>query len=88
MSETVMCTIEKVLCEKDIAIEKHNSVASVWSEHNGMQRQIWNHAPHAVYINCRCHRLAIYFKHYWMISIVENSGLVAVGTMENILIQH
>ena len=32
-------------------------------QHNGVQRRIRNHAPHAVYINCRCHRLPLSFKH-------------------------
>ena len=67
-SETVVCAIEKVLCEKDIGIEKRqfycqDSTNSMLGEYNVVQRGMWNHAPHAVYINCRCHRLALCFKH-------------------------
>ena len=67
-SETVMCAIEKVLCEKDIGIEKTqfcclDGTNSMSGQHNVVQRQIRNHAPHAVYINCRYHRLALCFKH-------------------------
>ena len=67
-SETVVCAIEKVLCEKDIGIEKRqfycqDSTISMLGEYNVVQRGMWNHAPHAVYINCRCHRLALCFKH-------------------------
>ena len=29
----------------------------------GLQRRLRNLAPHAMYINCRCHRLALCFKH-------------------------
>ena len=35
---------------------------SILDEYNGVQRQIQNHAPHAVYINCRDHRLALFKK--------------------------
>ena len=31
--------------------------------HNGLQRRLSNHVPHAIYINCGCHRLALCFKH-------------------------
>ena len=31
--------------------------------YNGLQRRLRNHAPHAIYINCRCYRLALCFKH-------------------------
>ena len=62
-SKTVMCVIEKLLCEKDIDIEKTwfcclDGGNSMSSGHNGVQRSIWNHACHAIYINCGCHRLA------------------------------
>ena len=67
-SETVMCAIEKVLREKDIGIEKTrfcclDDTNSMSGQHNGVQRRIRNHAPRAVCINCRCHRLALCFKH-------------------------
>ena len=31
--------------------------------YNALQRRLRNHAPHAIYINCRCHRLVLCFKH-------------------------
>ena len=33
-----------------------NSMSGI---HNGLQQRLRNHAPHAIYINCRCHRLAL-----------------------------
>ena len=32
-------------------------------QYDGVQRRIWNYVPHTVYINCRCHRLALCFEH-------------------------
>ena len=32
-------------------------------EHTGLQRRIHNLAPFSVYVNCRCHRLTLCFKH-------------------------
>ena len=66
--ETVMCAIEKVLREKDIDIEKTrfcclDGTNSMLDQHNRVQRRMRDHAPHVVYINCRCHRLALCFKH-------------------------
>ena len=29
----------------------------------GLQRRIRHLSPHSIYINCRCHRLALCFKH-------------------------
>ena len=29
---------------------------------NGLQQRLRNHAPHAIYVNCRWHRLALCFK--------------------------
>ena len=31
--------------------------------HSDLQQQLRNHAPHAIYINWCCHRLALCFKH-------------------------
>ena len=41
-------------------LDRTNSMSGV---HNGLQRRLRNHAPHAMYINCCCHRLALCFKH-------------------------
>ena len=32
-------------------------------EHTGLQRRIHNLAPFSVYVNCRCHQVALCFKH-------------------------
>ena len=32
-------------------------------ETSGLQKQLSNAAPHWMYLNCRCHQLALYFKH-------------------------
>ena len=33
------------------------------AEHTGLQRRMQNLAPFSIYVNCRCHRLALFFKH-------------------------
>ena len=39
-------------------------------EHTGLQRRIHNLAPFSIYVNCRCHRLALCFKHFvWSVSL-------------------
>ena len=67
-SEVLMNTIEKLLRERSIDIKKTkfcclDGTNSRSGEQSGLQRRIRNHAPHAIYINCRCHRLALCFKH-------------------------
>lgn len=67
-SEIVMDTLEKVLRERDVDITKTrfcclDGTNSMSGQHSGLQKRIRNHAPHAIYINCRCHRLALCFKH-------------------------
>ena len=32
-------------------------------EKKGVQRRYWCEAPFSIYVNCRCHRLALCFKH-------------------------
>ena len=67
-SEIVMTAVADTLKDRDIDIKKTrfscldgtNSMSGI---HNGVQRRIRNHAPHAIYVNCRCHRLALCFKH-------------------------
>ena len=41
-------------------LDRTNSMSGV---HNGLQQRLRNHPPHAIYINCGCHRLALCFKH-------------------------
>ena len=67
-SEIIMAAIEKVMRDKNIDITKTrfsclDGTNSMSGEHNGLQRRIRNHTPHAIYINCRCHHLALCFKH-------------------------
>ena len=67
-SEIVMAAVEKVMRDKNTDLTKIrfsslDGTNSMSDEHNGLQRRIRNHAPHAIYINCRCHRLAFCFKH-------------------------
>ena len=67
-SEIVMDAVATVMKDRDIDIKKTrfscldgtNSMSGV---HNGLQRRIRNYAPHVIYINCRCHCLALCFKH-------------------------
>ena len=67
-SDIVMEGVVNTLKARDIDIKKvrfssldgTNSMSGI---HNGLQRRLRNHAPHAIYINCRCHRLALCFKH-------------------------
>ena len=59
-----MSTMEKVLCENDIGLEKTqycclDGTTSVLGKNNGVQRQIQNHATQAIYINCRSHGVAL-----------------------------
>ena len=66
--EIVMAAVEKVMHDKNIDITKTrfsslDGTNSRLGEHNGLQRRIRNHAPHAIYINCHCHHLALCFKH-------------------------
>ena len=35
----------------------------MWGEISGLQRRICHISPHSIYVNCRCHRLALCFKH-------------------------
>lgn len=67
-SEIVMNAVVTVMKDRDIDIKKTrfsclDGTNSMSGEHNGLQRRIRNYAPHAIYVNCRCHRLALCFKH-------------------------
>ena len=78
-SEIVMAAVEKVMRDKNIDITKTwfsslDGANSMSGEHNGLQWRIRNHAPHAIYINYCCHRLALCFKHLindfpWLVTI-------------------
>ena len=78
-SEIVMEAVVKVLQDRDIDIKKtrfscFDGTNSMSGIHNGVQRRVRNYAPHAIYINCRCHRLALCFKHLmdtfpWLLSV-------------------
>ena len=67
-SDIVMKGVVSILKARNIDTKKvrfscldgTNSMSGI---HNGLQRQLRNHAPHAIYINCRCHRFALCFKH-------------------------
>ena len=67
-SDIVMEGIVNTLKARDIDIKKvrlscldgTNSMSGI---HNGLQRRLRNHAPHAIYINYCCHQLALCFKH-------------------------
>ena len=67
-SDIVMEGVVNTLKARDIDIKKvrfscidgTNSMSGV---HNGLQRRLRNHAPHATYINGCWHRLAFCFKH-------------------------
>ena len=67
-SDIVMEGVVNTLKARDIDIKKVrfsslDGTNSMSGFHNGLQRRLRNHAPHAIYINCRCHRLALCFKH-------------------------
>ena len=53
LSEIVMAAVEKVMRDKNIDITKTrfsslDGTKSMLGEHNGLQRRIQNHAPHAI----------------------------------------
>ena len=67
-SDIVMEGVVNTLKARDIDIKKVrfsslDGTNSMSGFHNGLQRRLRNHTPHAIYINCRCHRLALCFKH-------------------------
>ena len=67
-SDIVMEGVVNTLKARDIDIKKVrfsslDGTNSMSGFYNGLQRRLRNHAPHAIYINCRCYRLALCFKH-------------------------
>ena len=75
-SDIVMEGVVNTLKARDIDIKKVrfsslDGTNSMSGFHNGLQRRLRNHAPHAIYINCRCHRLALGF-----VGFMENLDLL------------
>ncbi|XP_033729688.1 uncharacterized protein LOC117318867 [Pecten maximus] len=67
-SATLMDVLHGFLIAKGIPIEKCRFVAfdgtnSMSGIRTGLQRRFRNYAPKSLYINCRCHRLALCLKH-------------------------
>ena len=60
-SEVSMDKIQEILLHRNIDIS--NIRLSCLDEHTGLQRKIRSVAPFSIYINCKCHRLALCFRH-------------------------
>ena len=73
-SDIVMEGVVNTLKARNIHIKKVrfsclDGINSMSGIHNGLQQRLRNHAPHAIYINCRCHQLALCFKHLFEVSL-------------------
>ena len=68
-SEILMDKAQEVLLNNNIDIISNSCFSCLdgtnakSGEPIGLQRRIHNLAPFSIYINCRCHRLALSFKH-------------------------
>ena len=67
-SAILMDKVRDIMTENGLDIEKTrfsclDGTNSMSGEHTGLQRRIRHFAPFAIYVNCRCHRLALCFKH-------------------------
>ena len=67
-SEVLIEKMKSILKEREIDIIKTRFICfdgtnSMSGVHHGVQRRYKNDAPFAIYVNCRCHRLALCFKH-------------------------
>ena len=67
-SEVLMDKVQEILLNNNIDISHTrfsclDGTKTMSSERTGLQRRICNAAPFSIYIKCRCHRLALYFKH-------------------------
>ena len=67
-SEVLMDKVQEILVNNNIDISHTrfsclDGTNTMSSERTGLQRMIHNAAPFSIYIKCRCHRLALYFKH-------------------------
>ena len=59
-SSILLDELVKILKEQEIDLDGTNSMSV---EISGLQRRICHISPHSMYVNCRCHRLALCFKH-------------------------
>ena len=67
-SEVLMDKMKEILKDREVDIVNTRFVCfdgtnSMSGVHHGVQRRYRNDAPFSIYINCRCHRLALCFKH-------------------------
>ena len=67
-SAVLMEKVCDIMRDNGIQIEKTrfsclDGTNAMSGEHSGLQRRIQHFAPFAIYVNCRCHRLALCFKH-------------------------
>ena len=67
-SAILMDKVREILSENNIDISKTrfsclDGTNAMSGEHTGLQRRIRHLAPFSIYVNCRCHRLALCFKH-------------------------
>ena len=79
-SEILMDKVQEILLNNNIDIISNTCFSYLdgtnakSGEPTGLQRRIHNLAPFSIYVNCRCHRLALCFKHlfgqiHWLGSI-------------------
>ena len=67
-SEVLMSKVQEILLNNNIDISNTrfsclHGTNAISGEHTGLQRRIHNLAPFSIYVNCRCHRLALSFKY-------------------------
>ena len=67
-SAILMNKVRDILSDNNIDISKTcfsclDSTSAMSGEHTGLQRRIRHFALFSIYINCRCHQLALCFKH-------------------------
>ena len=67
-SEVLMDKVQEILLNNNIDISNTrfsclDGTNAKPGEPTGLQRRIHNLTPLSIYVNCRCHRLALCFKH-------------------------
>ena len=67
-SEVLMDKVQEILLNNNIDISNTrfsclDDTNAMSGEHTGLQRRIHNLAPFSIHVNCRCHQLALCFKH-------------------------
>ena len=67
-SEVLMDKVQEILLNNNINISNTcfsclDGTNAMSDEHTGLQRRMQNLAPFSIYVNCRCHPLALCFKH-------------------------